>query len=48
MRPAYIRREPFVYYLLRQLWHNERLKDWLAVGAFAVWLGTLFFVGATT
>jgi hypothetical protein len=28
--------------------HNERLKDWIAVGAFAVWLGTLLFVGATT
>ncbi len=21
MRPAYIRREPLVYYLLRQVWH---------------------------
>ena len=48
MRPVYIRREPAMYYLLRQLWHNERWKDWIAVAAVAIWLGTLLFVGATT
>lgn len=46
MRPAY--REPAVYYWTRQIMHNERLKDWTAFVAFAVWLGTLLFVGATT
>ena len=48
MRPVYIRREPFAYYVLRQLWHNERLKDWIALAAVGIWLGTLPFVGATT
>lgn len=39
MRPAYIRREPLVYYLLRQVWHDERVKDALALIAVSVFLG---------
>lgn len=47
MRPAYIRREPLVYWLLRQIWHDERVKDALALVAVGVWLGYLFAVGVT-
>lgn len=39
MRPAYLRREPLVYYLLRQVWHDERVKDALALIAVGVFLG---------
>jgi len=46
MRPIY--REPAVYYWTRQIMHNERLKDWTAFVAFAVYLGVMLFVGVTT
>ena len=41
MRPAYIRREPFVYYLLRQIWHDERVKDALALVALGILIGAI-------
>ena len=41
MRPAYIRREPLVYWLLRQVWHDERVKDALALVALGVLIGTI-------
>ncbi len=41
MRPAYLRREPLVYWLLRQVWHDERVKDALALVALGVLIGTI-------
>ncbi len=41
MRPAYIRREPLVYWLLRQIWHDERVKDAIALIAVGVLIGAI-------
>lgn len=41
MRPAYIRREPIVYWLLRQILHDERVKDALALVALGILLGAI-------
>lgn len=46
MRPAYLRREPFVYWVLRQIWHDERVKDGIALVALGVTLGALLAWGA--
>lgn len=41
MRPAYLRREPFVYWALRQIWHDERVKDAIALIALGVLIGAI-------
>lgn len=41
MRPAYMRREPLVYWLLRQIWHDERVKDAIALVALGILLGAI-------
>ena len=41
MRPAYLRREPFVYWMLRQIWHDERVKDALALVALGILIGAI-------
>ena len=45
MRPAYMRREPILYYVLRQIWHDERVKDAIALVALGITLGALLAWG---
>jgi len=36
-----MRREPLVYWLLRQIWHDERVKDAIALVALGILLGAI-------